>query len=120
MRKSLIVAAFAAAAALSLSACGSKTAEQKVASQVAQVHPLSADERGRAETNAKRFFEKQWLNADNARGQFNECRPSDSNYNGLVTCFGFIPKAGGGYQEIKRYCGYTPELTGCSDEDTVK
>lgn len=119
MRKSLIlcIAAFACAG---LSACGAKTAEQKVATQMDSVHALTADERSRAETNAKKFFEKQWITAANERGQFNECRPSDSNFNGLVTCFGFIPKPGGGYNEAKRYCGYNPELTGCSDEDTVK
>ena len=31
-----------------------------------------------------------------------------------------VPQIAGGYKEVKRYCGYTPELVGCSDEDTVK
>jgi len=121
MRKSIITLAIAALVACAgLAGCGAKTAEQKITNQVAQLHALTADERSRAETNAKKFYEKQWITAANERGQFNECRPSDSNFNGLVTCFGFIPKPGGGYNEAKRYCGYTPELTGCSDEDTVK
>lgn len=113
--------------AFALSACGEKTTEQKIQQQITEkVHALTADERLAAQTNAKQFFEKEYpqRRADGSigreRGFFNECRPSDSNANGLVTCFGKVPTIGGGYEDVKRYCGYRPELVGCSDEDTVK
>jgi len=75
--------------------------------------------------NAKTFFEKEFpviVNGQRStdRGVFLECRPSDSNFNGLVTCKGQVPQINGGFREITRYCGYTPDLVGCSDEDTVK
>lgn len=116
----------ALAAALLLAACGSQTAEEKIQSQVKdKVHALTADERPRANANAKTYFEKEFPVITNGartneRGVFLECRPSDSNFNGLVTCKGQVPQLNGGYKEITRYCGYTPELVGCSDEDTVK
>jgi hypothetical protein len=102
-----------------LVACG-KSAEQKVAEQTEKTHALTADERNLASINAKQFFEKEWLPAGGKRGQLISCRPSDSNFNGLVTCTGFVPQASGAFTEVKRYCGYRPELVGCSDEDTVK
>lgn len=105
-----------------LSACGdgNVTAEQKVSQQVNKVHALTDSERPLADANAKKFFEQPWAPAGGKSGQFIACRPSDSNYNGLVTCTGFIPQPQGGFAEVKRYCGYRPELVGCSDEDTVK
>lgn len=112
---------------LALPGCGEKqTAEQKIQAQVKdKVHALTADERPRATANAKTYFEKEFPVASNGqlgkeRGVFNECRPSDSNFNGLVTCKGLVPQINGGFKEITRYCGYTPDLVGCSDEDTVK
>jgi hypothetical protein len=54
------------------------------------------------------------------RGVVTMVRPSDSNANGLVTTIGMIPQLQGGFKEVKVYCGYRPELVGCSDEDTVK
>lgn len=111
----------AALVAIGLSACGGKSADEKIKEQVKEkTHALNPDERIRAEINAKKFFEREWATAAGARGQLNECRPSDSNFNGLVTCSGMVPQPGGGYKEVKRYCGYTPDLVGCSDEDTVK
>jgi hypothetical protein len=111
---------FAALAAALLVACGPKTAEEKVAQQLSSVHPLTADERNLASINGKQFYEKEWLPAGGKRGQLISCRPSDSNANGLVTCTGFIPQAAGNFTEVTRYCGYRPELVGCSNEDTVK
>jgi len=114
------------ATALAISACGSQTAEEKINQQVKEaVHSLTADERPRATANAKTYFEKEFpviVNGNRMaeRGVFNECRPSDSNFNGLVTCKGLVPQINGGFKETTRYCGYTPELVGCSDEDTVK
>lgn len=124
MKTTLITATLAASL---LAACGQQTTEEKIKQQITEnIHALSADERLAATTNAKQFFEKEWpqRRADGTlgreRGFFNECRPSDSNANGLVTCFGKVPLIGGGFGDVKRYCGYRPELVGCSDEDTVK
>ena len=110
---------------LSVTACGSKSAEDKIVQQVTEsVHALTADERPLAQANAKAFFEKEFpVQKDGSlgkeRGSFLECRPSDSNFNGLVTCKGLVPQVAGGFKEVTRYCGYRKELVGCSDEDTV-
>lgn len=110
---------------LSVAACGSKSAEDKIVKQVTEsVHALSADERPLAQANAKAFYEKEFpVQKDGSlgkeRGSFLECRPSDSNFNGLVTCKGLVPQVSGGFKEVTRYCGYRKELVGCSDEDTV-
>lgn len=118
--------ALALAIAVSLCAC-SPSAEEKIKAQVQdKVHALTADERLLAETNAKQYFNKEFPTLDQAgknstdRGVYLECRPSDSNFNGMVTCKGIVPQLAGGRKEITRYCGYTPGLVGCSDEDTVK
>jgi hypothetical protein len=115
------------ASALFTQGCSQQTNEQRIQEQITQkVHALGADERLQAQTNAKQFFEKEWPqkkqdgSIGRERGFWNECRPSDSNANGLVTCFGKVPTLGGGFEDVKRYCGYRPELVGCSDEDTVK
>lgn len=107
--------------------CSEKSAEQRVTEQVKEkVHALTADERQLAQTNAKSYFEKEFPVQPTGgplgkeRGAFLECRPSDSNFNGLVTCKGMVPQFAGGFKETTRYCGYTPQLVGCSDEDTVK
>lgn len=106
---------------IGLSACTKQSTEDQINQQITEnVHALTAEERQAAQINGKSYFEKEWITADNQRGQLNSCRPSDSNKNGMVTCYGFIPKQGGGFNEVKRYCGYRPELVGCSDEDTVK
>jgi len=109
-------------ATLALTACDAPTNEEKLKAQTAKVYGLNSDERAMAQTNAKQFYEKEWpvSQTERANGFFIECRPSDSNFNGLVSCFGKVPKLGGGFVDIKRYCGYRPELVGCSDEDTVK
>lgn len=115
---------------LMLAGCGSKSAEDKVKETTSRVYPLNADERSLAAINAKTYFEREWINAGNARGQFINCRPSDSNFNGMVSCTGMVPQPNGTptevaagavkYAELKMYCGYKPELVGCSNEDTVK
>lgn len=117
---------FLLVAVLGLAACGGNTAEDKIARQVTEnVHALTADERPLAQTNAKAFFEKEFPvqskdgTLSKERGAFLECRPSDSNFNGLVTCKGMVPNISGGFKEVTRYCGYRKELVGCSDEDTV-
>lgn len=111
-----------ALAASLLAGCSEQSSEEKIKSQTAKVYGLNADERAMAQTNAKQFYEKEWpiSQEEKARGFFIECRPSDSNFNGMVSCFGKIPKLNGGFDDVKRYCGYKPELVGCSDEDTVK
>lgn len=82
---------FAAIIAISLSACAPKTAEQKIQEQTNEaVHSLKAEERILAEINAKQYFEKEFpvANGDSIKkinGAFLECRPSDSNFNGMVT-----------------------------------
>jgi len=128
MKRMMIVAAMLA---LAVSAgCGKKTAEQKVQDTVSNVHALTADERTLAEINAKKYFEKEWpvqkkeadgtISLGKERGALVNVRPSDSNFNGLVTSVGMVPQQNGGFKEVKVFCGYKPELVGCSDEDTVK
>ena len=103
-------------AVAALAACGKKA---EVGTEASGVYGLTADERSAAEINAKQYFEKQWIDADNQRGGFVSCRPTDSNANGMVSCFGKVPVAGGGYKDVKMYCGYKANIVGCSDEDTV-
>jgi hypothetical protein len=104
--------------------CSSPTPEQEVKTQLSRVHALNDQERILADANAKKFFERKWpTNLENktVQGTFIGCRPSDSNANGFVTCTGYAADVdSGNLVEVKRYCGYKPELVGCSDEDTVK
>lgn len=109
-----------------LGGCTAKSADEKIAEQITEnVHALTADERPLAQMNAKAFFEKEFpVQGDDGslsreRGSFLECRPSDSNFNGMVTCKGLVPQLNGGFKEVTRYCGYRKELVGCSDEDTI-
>lgn len=112
-----------------LSACSKQTVEDKVKDNITSgVHALGAEERQLAETNAKQFYNRSFPNGKDdktgelttAKGMFLDCRPSDSNANGMVTCHGIMPKMNGGFDDKStRYCGYRPELVGCSDEDTV-
>jgi hypothetical protein len=102
------------------------TQEEKIKQQMTEAqHALTADERILAETNAKQFFDREFAVAKGealtkVRGAWLECRPADSNSNGLVTCRGKVPKDGGGFEDVTRYCGYTPTLVGCSDVDMVR
>lgn len=119
MKKIFLTAIVAVSAAL-LSACGQQTNEQKVAAQTSKVYALTDAERNMASINGKQYFEKEWLPAGGKRGQLINCRPSDSNFNGLVSCNGFVPQPNGTFAETKMYCGYHAGLVGCSNEDTVK
>lgn len=108
--------------------CGKQSVEEKVSANIRDgVHALSAEERQLAETNAKQFYNRAFPNGKDAagelttaKGMFLDCRPSDSNANGMVTCHGIMPKMTGGFDDKStRYCGYRKELVGCSDEDTI-
>lgn len=116
----------AAVLTITLTACAPKSNEEKIKTQMTEaVHSLTAEERVMAEINAKQYFEKEFPvvkgeTITKINGAFLECRPSDSNFNGLVTCRGKVPQDNGGFKDITRYCGYTKTLVGCSDQDTVK
>lgn len=108
------------AVAFMLTACGNESSDDKVKDQTSKVYALNADERNLASSNAKSYFNIEFINANNAKGQFLNCNPSDSNFNGYVTCNGLLPMPNGTYKETTMYCGYKPELIGCSKTDTVK
>lgn len=126
MRITTSTTILALAAGFALSACAPKSNEDKIKQQMTEaVHSLNPEERVLAEINAKQYFEKEFpvVKGDSitkVNGAFLECRPSDSNFNGLVTCRGKVPQDGGGFKDVTRYCGYTKTLVGCSDQDTVK
>lgn len=118
------VAAVVAIAALA--ACSQQTAEQKVTANTSKVYYLKPEEVQLADIKAKQFYNKQWpqKQQDGSVGQtpgfFTECRPSDSNANGLVTCHGKVPNINGGYNDVDRYCPYRPNMAGgCNDQDTA-
>ncbi|MGL4759051.1 MAG: hypothetical protein ACRCXZ_06955 [Patescibacteria group bacterium] len=120
---SLIFAFFGA----TLTSCSPpKSASQRVDEEVEQAgYSLKDDERILAKSNAKEYFEKEWPTAvvgkEKVRGTFISCRPADSNTNGYVTCTGYkISPSTAIPEEIKMYCGYKPNLVGCTDEDKVK
>ncbi len=79
-------AIYVMALALLLVACEQQSGEQKVKETTAKVLALDADQRSLAAINAKSYFEREWIQAGNNRGQFVNCRPSDSNFNGMVSC----------------------------------
>jgi hypothetical protein len=120
--KLMIIAAMTVMCAVA--ACGQKTADEKINEQIKdKLHSLTAEERLMAETNAKQFFNKQFPAKDGEMkpGVWTECKPSDSNFNGLVTCSGYVPSQVKDIMDVvTRYCGYTKDLVGCSTEDTVK
>lgn len=128
-KMSIVLLALALAAATTMVGCGKQSIEQQVTTNITDgVHALTAEERQLAETNAKQFFNRSFPNGKDdktgelttAKGMWLDCRPSDSNANGLVTCHGIMPKMNGGFDDkATRYCGYRKELVGCSDEDTV-
>lgn len=117
--------ALALALALALSACSQQSAEEKIKAKIAEsTYYLTAEEKMLAEANAKQFFNKQWPQKQQdgsmgqAMGYLSDCRNSDSNFNGLVTCAGKTPVLTGGYVDTVRYCGYRKEIVGCNDQDT--
>ena len=107
-----------------LAACSGQTTEEKIKQQMTdKQYPLTADERSKASIAAKSYFEKLWLIADNKPGQLNNCNPTDSNANGLVSCTGSVPQPAGAktpYLDVKMFCSYRPEVTGCNPEDKVQ
>ena len=108
-----------------LTSCGEQSAETQVKSQLTKVHPLTDKERVLADGGAKKCFNHPWPTNDPAKktvdGNFIACRPSDSNFNGLVSCTGYKPNVDtGALSEVTMYCGYREDLVGCSDQDTVK
>lgn len=123
--KNIITALIIVSGAFVLSACQKKpeaTPEQKVQQQLKSIHPLTDQERNLATANAKEYFERDWPTNEGKklRGTLISCRPSDSNSNGLVTCTGYVGHIDEGrLVERTQYCGYRPELVGCSDRDTV-
>jgi hypothetical protein len=121
MKKLYIYVMTIALAFVTVACSDPQTADQKVAAQTSKVYALNADERNLAKINSASYFEREWVQAKGNRGQHVSCRPSDSNFNGFVSCTGMMPQPDGTtYKEKKMYCGYKPELVGCSDEDTVK
>lgn len=109
----------AVVAALSMAGCADKkTAAEKVADNVSSsAYVLTPEDRGRAEANAKSHFNKEWVIAGGQRGQFNLCKPTDSNENGMVSCYGYVPKPDGTFKEDLVYCGYDGKIGGCSSDD---
>lgn len=120
LKTTFLISSIVALAALASACSDDRSVETKVQDQMSKVHSLNDEERALAGANAKAFFERPWAPAGGKSGQFIACRPTDSNFNGLVTCTGFVPQPDGTMPEMKRYCGYRADLVGCSDEDTVK
>lgn len=111
--KKLLLAAVVAA--ISLSACSKKEDS---------VYAMSAEEKQRAVVNAQAYFRNAAWPVIEAEGKdtlkpgiFNNCRPTDSNSNGKVSCSGKTPSYKGGYQDVTMYCGYNGKIDGCSDKD---
>lgn len=106
--------------ALITAACSSSP-EDKVKAKMSQMHPLTAEEMLKAENSAKQFFNKEFPGpgGEMKKGSFQECRPSDSNFNGLVTCMGYVPsQQHTTMQLVTRYCTYRDDMVmGCSNED---
>lgn len=100
-----------------------KTVEQKITESQEKVYNLTPEERNLAKTNAKAYYEQPRVEAGGRVGSLVECKPSDSNANGIVSCYGMVPKPDKinndgtttpqGFVEEKRYCGYRPEKVGC-------
>lgn len=110
--KKLLLAAVVAA--ISLSACAPKEAS---------IYALDGEDKKHALVNAKAYFNNAaWPVLEEGKdvlkiGIFNNCRPTDSNANGKVSCSGKTPAYKGGYQDVIMYCGYNGKIDGCSDKD---
>jgi hypothetical protein len=101
--------------------CSAPTSEERVEQQVANVYTLTPEEFDMAKSNAKAYFEKAWKMDDGTTltGLMSFCRPTDSNFNGIVTCVGQVPNsATKGFQETKIYAYYKTQ--GVTDSDDVK
>jgi hypothetical protein len=113
-----------AGTALLVTSCGEPTSEQKSKEQLTKYHALNDTERDLAKANGKSYFDISWPSNDpskpEVKGKFISCRPTDSNSNNLVSCSGFVGNLKGELYEKTMYCGYSPAVVGCSDQDTVK
>lgn len=123
----LIISAFT----LTLAAgCAEKTADQRAAElQKAEaqktktsdgLHALTSEEMIRAVANAKEYFANTAWPVNNvpSSGIYNNCRPTDSNHNGKVSCSGKTPGTEGkSWTNVTVYCGYNGQILGCSDKD---
>lgn len=108
-----------------MAGCTTNTPQQEAQEQLSRVYALNDAERNLAIANAKAFFNKPWPTnmegKSSVNGSFINCRPSDSNSNNYVSCSGYKPNVNSAaLEEVTMYCGYKPELVGCSDQDTVK
>ncbi len=111
-----------------MAACGdNRTPEEKIQAKIAEAgYYLNGEDMARARANGRAYFEKLWpAGTDETgalkmqKGFFNECRPSDSNTNGKVTCSGILPNKNTGLVNVDSsvYCGYSKDVLGCSDQD---
>ena len=106
-----------------LTACG-ETPEQQLKTQESKVHTLSPEQLNIANANAKAYFEQLWPFSDSnsdrkeAKGKLLNCRPTDSNFNNLVSCTGYVVDTNGVLQPATIYSRYVGQ--GTSDQDTVK
>lgn len=121
IQKSLIVASLLA---IIMTGCAkepdNRSPEQKVQANASAKYNMTGEEVSRANNNAKQYFEKSWPIADNQHGMLNNCRPSDSNFNGKASCTGYVPNPLGApkpYHDETVYCGYNTTIIGCSDKD---
>ena len=108
----------------SLTACSENAGPPATATSITELvkakqYPLKPDELQSAQINASSYFAQEWIDADNKRGKLINCRPTDSNKNGKVTCTGKVPQPPHGqtYADVDMYCGYVPEINGCSNKD---
>lgn len=119
MKRSIISLGFLALAVV-LTACNSGTPEQQIKRQESLVKVLTPEENALAAANAKAYFEQMWPTNEgkDKKGKFINCRPTDSNANGLVSCSGYVVDTDGVLQTATVYGRYFGQ--GVSDQDTVK
>lgn len=114
---------------LFVSGCGKQeTTQDKITRNISSgsgAYSLTMEEQQAAVVNATQYYNKGWPqtqtngSVSQVNGYFAECRNSDSNANGLVTCMGKVPKIEGGWDNVTRYCGYRKDFTGCNDKDVI-
>ena len=100
--------------------CSAPTAEQQREKQSSKVYTLTDSELAIANSNGKAYFEKTLtVQGSSVKGNLLNCRPTDSNFNNLVSCNGYLPDPNtGSLYSATIYARYDGE--GVSDEDTVK
>jgi hypothetical protein len=100
--------------------CSANTPEEKREKQASAVYTLTDSELDIANANAKAFFEKTLnVNGSSVKGTLLNCRPTDSNFNNLVSCNGYVPDPNtGSLYTATIYARYDGE--GVSDVDMVK